>query len=66
MQNTVIVEVTRRVAHPLYKKLLKRTSNFKVDTAGQTVHVGDMVAMKQTRPLSRGKFFVLVGKEEKK
>ncbi len=70
MQNTIVVEVTRRVPHPLYKKLLKQTSRFKADTAGKTVKNGDIVVIVETKPISKGKHFVLQtitgNKEEKK
>ncbi len=59
MQNTAVVEVSRRVPHPLYKKLLKRTKNFKVDTAGQEVVVGNQVKITETKPLSKTKYFVI-------
>jgi len=59
MQNTIIVEVTRRVPHPLYKKLLKRTNRFKADSDGQTVKKGDTVIIVETKPMSKDKHFKL-------
>ncbi len=57
MNKTVVVEVTRRTPHTLYKKLLKRSKNFKADTGELTLSVGDRVKITQTRPISKGKFF---------
>lgn len=57
MQDTAIVEVTRRIAHPLYRKLLKRTKRYKVDTKGFDVTIGNLVKIVQTRPISKEKFF---------
>jgi small subunit ribosomal protein S17 len=57
MQDTAVVEVVRRVPHPLYKKLLKHSKNFKVDTKGQTVAVGNRVKIVETRPISKDKHF---------
>ena len=57
MQNTVMVEVFRRKPHPLYKKLLKRSTKFKVDTEKHSVSVGDKVRIIETRPISKGKHF---------
>lgn len=57
MTNTVIVEVTRRVAHPLYKKLIKKSKKFKVDSAGITLNVGDKVKIESIKPISKEKFF---------
>jgi small subunit ribosomal protein S17 len=62
MQNTIVVEVTRRVPHPLYKKLIKKSSKFKADTNGIEVSVGDVVRIQETRPISKGKFFKVAQK----
>lgn len=59
MQNTVVVEVSRRVPHPLYKKLLKKSKHLNVDTAGQTVAVGNEVKIVETRPISKTKYFAI-------
>ncbi len=56
-QDTVIVEVTRKVAHPLYKKLMKKTKKYKADAKGQTLSLGDNVKIVSTRPISKDKFF---------
>lgn len=70
MQNTAVVEVIRRTPHPLYKKLLKRSKKYKVDTNGQAVKVGDRVRIMETKPISKDKHFMLFSekktKEEKK
>lgn len=60
MQNTIIVEVERRVRHPLYKKSVKRTKHIAVDSAGKHVAVGDVVHILETRPISKTKHFKLV------
>ncbi len=60
MQNTVVVEVFRKKPHPLYKRLIKRSTKFKVDTAGQSVNAGDKVKIIETRPVSKGKHFKLM------
>lgn len=57
MNNTVVVEVFRRTPHPLYKKLIKRSTKLKADTAGQTVAVGNTVRITETRPISKDKYF---------
>ena len=59
MQNTVVVEVARRVPHPLYKKLLKRSSTFKADTNGKTIVLGDTVIITETKPISKDKHFIV-------
>ena len=60
MQNTVVVEVFRRKPHPLYKKLLKRSTRFKVETGGLSVNVGDKVRITETKPISKDKHFKLM------
>ena len=60
MQNTAVVEVFRRKPHPLYKKLLKRSTKFKVETGGYTVSVGDKVKIIETRPISKDKYFKIM------
>ena len=60
MQNTAVVEVFRRKPHPLYKKLLKRSTRFKVETGGYSVNVGDKVKIIETRPISKGKYFKIM------
>lgn len=60
MQNTVVVEVFRRKPHPLYKRLLKRSTKFKVETDGHSVNAGDKVKIIETRPISKGKYFKIM------
>jgi small subunit ribosomal protein S17 len=60
MQDTAVVEVTRRVPHKLYKKLLKRSEHFKVDTKGQEVSLGKTVRFQETRPISKDKHFKVI------
>jgi small subunit ribosomal protein S17 len=57
MANTVVVEVTLRVAHPLYKKLMKRSKKFKADSTGLTLNIGDKVKIVSIRPISKDKYF---------
>jgi small subunit ribosomal protein S17 len=60
MQGTVVVQVSRSVPHPLYKKLLKRSQNFKVDRKDQEVIVGDRVKIIETKPISKDKHFKIL------
>lgn len=66
MKDTMVVEITRRVPHPLYKKLLKRSSKFKVSDPGNTVSLGDTVSIVETRPIAKGVQFKLLQKKEEK
>lgn len=62
MQDTCTVAVERYVKHPKYKKYQRRTSKFLVHDAGNTAKVGDSVEIKEVRPMSKRKSFVLVTK----
>ncbi len=61
MQKTITVAVQMTKLHPLYKKALKRTKKFKAHDEEQTCNVGDVVRIRETRPLSRTKRWRLVG-----
>jgi len=59
MQDTVVVEVSRRVPHKLYKKLIKVTKKFNVALNGKTVEVGNEVRIVETKPVSKTKYFAI-------
>src|SRR6187402_2049310 len=54
------IEVEDRVKHPLYGKVIRRTSKVKVHDDGNTAGVGDLVLISETRPLSATKRWRLV------
>jgi small subunit ribosomal protein S17 len=55
MDKTVVVEIEDRVKHPLYGKILRRTSKLKVHDEQNSCRVGDRVSLMETRPLSATK-----------
>lgn len=55
MQKTIVVEVSRRVPHPLYKRIVTHRSKFLVHDEEGRAHPGDMVRIIETRPLSKRK-----------
>jgi small subunit ribosomal protein S17 len=55
MQKTVVVEVEDRVKHPLYGKVLRRSSKVKAHDEAEVAGVGDLVLITETRPLSATK-----------
>ncbi len=59
MQKTVVVEVTRRMPHPKYKKLMKRDVRFKAHT-DKELKVGDVVTIKPCKRISKEKYFEVV------
>ena len=59
MKDTITVSVNRYVKHPKYRKFLERSKKFLVHDAGNTAQVGDIVLIRETRPLSKNKHFEL-------
>ena len=57
---TIIVEVTRRSSHPLYKKVVKSTKKYYAHDENNEAKVGDKVNIAETRPLSKTKRWRLV------
>jgi small subunit ribosomal protein S17 len=60
MDKTVVVEVEDRVKHPLYGKVLRRTSKLKVHDEQNACGIGDRVLLMETRPLSATKRWRIV------
>jgi small subunit ribosomal protein S17 len=60
MQKTISVLIYRMVKHPKYGKYMKRSSVFKAHDEKGEAKVGDMVRIRETRPLSKTKRFTFV------
>ena len=60
MDKTVVVEVEERVKHPLYGKVLRRSSKVKAHDADNQAGIGDLVLIAETRPLSATKHWRVV------
>ncbi|WP_111720596.1 30S ribosomal protein S17 [Homoserinimonas sp. OAct 916] len=65
MDKTITVEVEDRVKHPLYGKVIRRSSKVKVHDEENTAGIGDVVRIAETRPLSATKRWRLVEVIEK-
>ncbi|MBP9771336.1 MAG: 30S ribosomal protein S17 [Candidatus Pacebacteria bacterium] len=59
MKDTIVVVVKRYVKHPKYGKFVQTRKRYKVHDAGNTAKVGDTVTIKETRPISKDKYFIL-------
>ena len=59
---TVVVLVTRRVTHPLYKKAMTRSKKFMAHDETNACQVGDEVSLIETRPFSKRKCWQVVEK----
>jgi len=55
MDKTVVVEVQRTTRHPLYKKVIRTTSNFKAHDESNAIPVGAVVQIVESRPISKTK-----------
>ena len=62
---TVTVLIERRVKHPLYKKILRRTSKLHAHDEANECRDGDIVRIEECRPLSKTKSWKLVTVEKK-
>lgn len=60
MDKTIVVEVERKVKHPLYGKYMKKFSRMCAHDDTNVCKVGDIVKIKQSRPISKTKHWVLV------
>ena len=65
MDKTIVVSVTEKVKHPLYKKFVTRTVKFKEHDENNECQEGDRVRIMETRPLSKDKRWRLVNIVEK-
>jgi small subunit ribosomal protein S17 len=59
MQKTIVVEVTRKKAHPLYGRVISIRRKFYAHDEKNETHVGDVVRIEESRPLSRLKRWTL-------
>jgi small subunit ribosomal protein S17 len=55
MEKTVVVRIASSVRHPMYGKIVRRSTRLKAHDAAQEARVGDTVRIMETRPLSKTK-----------
>jgi small subunit ribosomal protein S17 len=60
MMKTVVVRVERVYRHPHYEKVVRRSRTFYAHDEAGTAHVGDLVRIRETRPLSKRKRWEVV------
>lgn len=65
MPKTVVVKVERTVKHPLYNKVIRRTTKYHVHDEEQTLKLGDVITFRGCRPRSKTKRWELVDVIEK-
>ena len=62
---SITVKVERKVKHPLYKKILRRSSKLQVHDQDNECNEGDLVTIQECRPLSKTKSWKLLKVEKK-
>ena len=60
---TIIVQVERRVMHPLYKKYIKRSKKFAAHDPENRCKTGDRVRIRECAPISKSKRFEVLSEE---
>ena len=60
---TITVKIERKVKHPLYGKVIKRATKVHAHDENNTATIGDIVSVKECRPFSKTKTWVLVSDE---
>ena len=63
---TVTVKIERKVKHPLYGKVIKRATKVHAHDENNTASIGDIVSVKECRPLSKTKTWTLVSDSSNK
>lgn len=65
MNKTITVLIERRVRHPIYGKYVTKSSKLKAHDENNECRIGDLVTVKEVRPLSKTKTWSLVKVEER-
>ncbi len=63
VDKTITVKIERKVKHPLYGKVVKRASKVHAHDEHNSASIGDIVSVKECRPISKTKTWVLVSDE---
>lgn len=66
MQKTITISVERKFQHPRYRKIIRKHKKYKAHNENQDIKVGDIVTIKETRPISKDKHFEVVEKAERR
>ena len=57
---TIVVKVERRFMHPLFKKVVRKSKNYKAHDEQNVKKVGDRVSIQETRPISKDKCWIVI------
>ena len=59
-EKTVVVKVERRFTHPLFKKTVRRSKNYKAHDEANKCKIGDLVSIQESKPISKDKRWVVM------
>tara|TARA_Y100000590_G_C15656182_1_gene990708 strand:- start:380 stop:628 length:249 start_codon:yes stop_codon:yes gene_type:complete len=57
---TIVVKVTRRVKHKLYKKIISRSKKYHAHDENNNFKIGDYVSIKESKPISKLKSWIVL------
>ena len=57
---TIVVKVERRFTHPLFKKTVRRSKNYKAHDEANKCKVGDLVSIQESKPISKDKRWIVL------
>ncbi|WMC20165.1 MAG: 30S ribosomal protein S17 [Enterobacteriaceae bacterium PSpyr] len=60
MKKSVVVIIKRKIKHSVYKKYITLTSKFYVHDENNKCNIGDIITFKETNPISKTKFWILI------
>ena len=60
MDKTVVVQVERRIMHPVYKKFIRRSKKYAAHDEANACKVGDQVFIQESAPISKDKHWVVI------
>jgi small subunit ribosomal protein S17 len=62
---TIVVRVERRIMHPIYKKFIRRSKKYAAHDPANARKIGDVVRIRECRPISKSKRWELVEEQAK-
>lgn len=65
MNKSIVVAVMRKVKHPLYGKIIQRTTKYHAHDENNECQIGDVVDIREVRPMSKTKSHALVAVVER-
>ncbi len=63
MDKTIVVMVERKIMHPLYKKFIRRSNKYSAHDEANAHKTGDIVKIRECRPLSKNKCWEVIADE---